>query len=356
TFHHAGFATLSITSEDMDYEEQAVESLWRDISEACIKLGEMNLIPARASRPGYFLRTYRYTHQGSEREGVYDFQVNCPDPSCKLNQQSWTGELPAGSVSGRRLDDGQNEHGVEVPEALRAGNQSALIARGTPIPAYTVDDQIYGKAPSLIISTVDKFARMPFNPMTGNLFGNVDHHSELVGFERAGAGPRANLPTAVQRPASRTVPIGRLPAPTLIVQDELHLIEGPLGSMVGFYETAIDRLISEGLSAPEDEDVSFRPKYVASTATIRKAEDQVKCLFDRSLNLFPPKGPTWDDRGLILERTSKSPHKAESGPGRLYIGISPIGISAQVLQRNLFSRLIHCGEVLRRSFEGDLER
>ena len=96
---------------------------------------------------------------------------------------------------------------------------------------------------SLIISTVDKFARMPFDARTGNLFGNVTHHSEIVGFQREGAGHSSIGPEDLTRPNSRIVPVNRLPAPTMIIQDELHLIEGPLGSMVGFYETVIDRLM-----------------------------------------------------------------------------------------------------------------
>jgi hypothetical protein len=360
TPHHSTFKTLSVETTDVDYEEQAVESFWKDLVRNCSGLGRLSLVPARASRPGYFLRTFRYNHGRRERVKAYDFQINCPDPECPLNKREWRGELPAGSINNRvpTIDRPDTTgFGIEVPEGLQACRGSEFIGRGMPIPAYTVDEQIYGKCPSLIISTVDKFARMPFDARTGNLFGNVTHHSEMIGFQRGGAGGKSAGPDELIRPNTRTVRIERLPAPTMIIQDELHLIEGPLGSMVGFYETVIDRLMSEGLSRDSDEfECRFRPKYIASTATIRKAEDQVQCLFDRRLNLFPPKGPSWDDRGLIVEQTSEGANSTGDSSGRLYMGISPIGVSAQGLQRNLFSRMLHCGELLRTTFAGGADR
>jgi len=364
TSHHSTFKTLSIGTKDVDYEEQAVESFWRNVVDNCSGLGRLSLVPVRASRPGYFLRTFRYNTGGREKVKAYDFQINCPDPECPLNKREWGGELPAGSLNNRvptieRPDTAG--FGIEIPEGLQARRGSEFIGRGMPIPAYTVDEQIYGKCPSLIISTVDKFARMPFDARTGNLFGNVTHHSEMIGFQRGGAGaPNKHPPLGpdgLTRPNTRTVRIERLPAPTMIIQDELHLIEGPLGSMVGFYETVIDRLMSEGLSRDSNEfECRFRPKYIASTATIRKAEDQVQCLFDRRLNLFPPKGPSWDDRGLIVEQPSEGANSTGDSSGRLYMGISPIGVSAQGLQRNLFSRMLHCGELLRTTFAGGADR
>ena len=149
--------------------------------------------------------------------------------------------------------------------------------------------KIYSRAPSIIVSTVDKFAQLPKDPKSGLIFGAAASHNRETGFSRDHRNGQIDLPN------------GLLP-PNLIVQDELHLIEGPL-SMVGFYEAAIDKLCSE-YPALEN----YRVKYIASSATIAKGEEQVKCLFDQGTNLFPPKGRDWKDRGFVSKMIMKKPH------------------------------------------------
>ena len=94
--------------------------------------------------------------------------------------------------------------------------------------------------------------------------------------------------------------------PDLIIQDELHLISGPLGTLVGLYETAVDRLCSW-----EVEGKTVRPKLIASTATIRKAGDQVHATFLRRVSIFPPNGLEAQDNFFALQRTP-----SEDLPGR----------------------------------------
>jgi hypothetical protein len=81
-------------------------------------------------------------------------------------------------------------------------------------------------------------------------------------------------------------PSERLAPPELIIQDELHLISGPLGTMVGLYETAVDALSTRSIDG-----TVVRAKVIASTATIRRAFEQVQALFARQLRVFPPLGP-----------------------------------------------------------------
>jgi len=75
-----------------------------------------------------------------------------------------------------------------------------------------------------------------------------------------------------------------------VIQDELHLIEGPLGSMFGLYETAVEGVITE---------MGGRPKYIASTATISDAEPQINRLFARKVFQFPPHGLDINDSFFI---------------------------------------------------------
>jgi hypothetical protein len=318
--------------------ERSVEDLWRDIYNLSRKSFQIGCV--RSSRPGYFYISkevkggnFQYT----------DFVIHCPDPQCPLNQSEWEGRLPAGRAEGRRTQSERPEprpegFQIEIPSAWRK-DTNLYLSRGIPIPACTVDEQVYSRLPSVVISTVDKFARLPFEPRAGGMFGNVDHHHDVHGFIRAGAGGKT--PSDLKDENCRIVSLPRgLAPPDLIIQDELHLIEGPLGSMVGFYETVVEALIKEGLPG------GAAPKYVASTATIRSADPQVQCLFDREVTLFPPKGPTWSDRGMIREIANEPAHSAGDRMGRLYAGLCPIGSSGLGFQRDLYASMLHASKKL----------
>jgi hypothetical protein len=113
-------------------------------------------------------------------------------------------------------------------------------------------------------------------------------------------------------------PCEPLRPPDLIIQDELHLISGPLGSLVGLYETAVDELSSWTVGGQR-----VRPKVVASTATIRRAGDQVARLFDRRLAVFPPPGIDARDSFFALQRDQSSDQDLR--PGRRYLGVCAPG-------------------------------
>jgi hypothetical protein len=112
-----------------------------------------------------------------------------------------------------------------------------------------------------------------------------------------------------------------LPPPDLIIQDELHLISGPLGTIAGVYETAID-----ALCARKADGKTIKPKIIASTATVRKADAQIRALFERTqVNIFPPPGPDRRDSFFAL---TISP---EQSPARLYVGVTAQGRSLKVV-------------------------
>jgi hypothetical protein len=274
------------------------------------------LVCARGSRPGYFFRTAPFR---AGRENDVDFEVYCPDPDCALNTgESWSEMTPDGPA--------------RVPEAfeVRPGESTRM-----PIPALTVDDQVYHRCPTMVVATVDKFARLSFEPRAAALFGVVDHYCDRHGYYRAGCPPTRSLPQnpADHPPGVTPVPVAPFSPPDLILQDELHLIEGPLGSMVGMYETAIDALSTRTVGGH-----ARRPKYIASSATVRRAGEQVQSLYDRRLSQFPPPVIEIDDNFFA---SGAEAHVLEAGPpGRLYVGICAPGRGAQTPIVRIWSRLL----------------
>ena len=163
-----------------------------------------------------------------------------------------------------------------------------LAATGESLPIWTIDEEVYRHAPALLIGTVDKFAQIVRNMSTRALFGG-----------------NSSAP------------------PDLIVQDELHLISGPLGSIAGLYEVAIDELCRRD---------AVRPKIVGSTATIRRAEDQIQALFDRETYQFPAPGLDAGNSGFAVTD--------QTHPGRLYVGVTTAGRSATYMLQALAASLL----------------
>jgi len=211
----------------------------------------------------------------------------------------------------------------------RADTQRAL-------PIITVDDDIYRRCPSLLIATVDKFARLPWKPETASLFGIVNRKCPRCGFLNHSSGHTENYHRGARRDIVEN--IGRLNGPDLIIQDELHLITGPLGTMVGLYETAVEYLSS--LTAN-----GIGPKIVVSTATIRGVEDQVKKLYNRKhLETFPPPAIDYDDSFFWWEAKD---------PGRRYVGLSYSHRSMKFALGRLYSSLLQRVFEIRETLQQD---
>lgn len=216
-------------------------------------------------------------------------------------------------------------------------------APGEGLPVMVVDEEIYRRLPSLLITTVDKFAQMPWNGSVQMLFGQVDGLCERHGFRSPGLAEAAEELeiNGVHRaknnaPPAKVLPQNLLRPPDLIIQDELHLISGPLGTLVGWYETAIDRLCTWEVNGKK-----VRPKVVASTATIRRAGDQVYGLFLRDLNVFPASGLEIGDNFFSLQRKS-----SETTPGRKYIGICAPGRRLKKALIRVYVAFLSAGQVL----------
>ncbi|GAB3000807.1 helicase-related protein [Psychrosphaera aestuarii] len=145
------------------------------------------------------------------------------------------------------------------------------------LPIQVVDEALYQQPPTLLIGTIDKFARLTWKAEAQSFFGS-----------------------------NKSKP------PSLIIQDELHLISGPLGTIAGIYEAGFDSIMK--IKGSE-------PKVIAATATIRSAEQQVNKLFGRSVNIFPPSGT--DESDSFFSKEDKT------NPGRIYLGIMPSGHTGQ---------------------------
>jgi hypothetical protein len=196
---------------------------------------------------------------------------------------------------------------------------NARHASGEGLPVMVVDEEIYQRLPALLIATVDKFAQMPWNGRVAALFGHVSHYCERHGYLTPDAEHTATGHPAIKQSAhgaARVLAVTVLRPPDLIIQDELHLISGPLGTLVGLYESAVDQLATWELDG-----VRVRPKVVASTATIRRAEQQVRSLFLRRVAVFPPQGLDAGDNFFALQRPPDA-----TNPGRRYMGIYAPGI------------------------------
>ena len=212
-------------------------------------------------------------------------------------------------------------------------------ARNSPlegIPVLVVDEEIYRRLPTLLIATVDKFAQMPWNGKVQMLFGQVDGYCTRHGFRSPEIEDADSHPKKDKHPAAKTIPSPLLRPPDLIIQDELHLISGPLGTLVGLYETAVDKLCSWEVGGR-----TVRPKVIASTATIRKAGDQVHATFLRRVSIFPPNGLDVRDNFFALQR-----EPSEDIPGRRYVGICAPGRRLKVALIRVYVALLSAAQVL----------
>ncbi|SOB56965.1 conserved protein of unknown function [Pseudodesulfovibrio profundus] len=186
------------------------------------------------------------------------------------------------------------DRSVSEIHARCTGKKPCPLRSDAPLPIWTVDEDIYKKHPTLLIGTVDKFAQILRRPETNALFG-----------------------------------INRNTPPDLIIQDELHLIGGPLGSMTGLYEALVDKLF---------ECNGIPPKIIGSTATIKRADEQVRGLFNRNTEQFPPPCIDADDSGFAVTK--------EGSTGRIYQGATTAGRSAKFALQAVSASLLQSAQAL----------
>ena len=212
------------------------------------------------------------------------------------------------------------------------------------LPAVVVDEEIYRRLPALLIATVDKFAQMPWKGETQMLFGRVNGYCERHGYRSPEIEDTDTHRAVGKFPKAVTKPTGPLRPPDLIIQDELHLISGPLGTLVGLYESAIDYLCSW-----EAHGQRVRPKVIASTATIRRADSQVNHLYLRQVNIFPPAGLDIEDNFFSRQRPP-----GEENPGRRYVGICAPGTRLKTVLIRVYVAYMAAAQQLYEKYGGQL--
>lgn len=226
----------------------------------------------------------------NDKEKYNKFQVlKCPWCGTKLVKDSKDGKLIG--QWGYRMRDSKHFY-------LSCPHESCDF--NSKLPIQIVDEELYDNPPTLLFGTVDKFAMLPWESAVGSFFAAFNGNR----------------------------------APELIIQDELHLISGPLGTIVGLYETVIEALCkAKGVN----------PKIIASTATIRRAKEQCSVLYNRDVVQFPAPGLNADDS--FFARESKISHQ-DGVFGRKYIGLMPAGKTKAMMEVRSLAALLQKAKMM----------
>ncbi|HKO18075.1 MAG TPA: helicase-related protein [Acidobacteriaceae bacterium] len=237
----------------------------------------------------------RMEREGRSAENPFAV-LQCPWCRAQMGPLEYSGRIPRGAPK----VVGYEEEGGTV--RFRCPDAGCAFARRLPI--YVIDDDLYDHRPDLVIGTVDKFASLAWMPRCRALFG---------------------LDSAGERTAS---------PPGLVIQDELHLIAGPLGSMVGLYEALVEDLCTDHRPGRP-----VRPKIVCSTATIRRYPEQILALYGRDhAVLFPP--PALEAGDSFFAAFAKDA-EGRLLPGKVYVGIHAPGLrSLETAEVRTFTSLL----------------
>jgi hypothetical protein len=223
---------------------------------------------------------------------------------------------------------------------------SEMRSPGEGLPILTVDEEIYRLLPSMVVATVDKLAQLPWHGYAGMLFGRVSEKCPRHGYRHPDMDERTDCRSKHQKSrtglaATTSQPVTRLRPPDLIIQDELHLISGALGTIVGLFEAAIDELCGWPYPGARNGTGRAGPKIVASTATTKRATEQVRGIFSRELAVFPP--PVLDVADTFFSRQVRV---APETPGRRYLGICAHGVRLKSAEIRLAEILLIAGQTL----------
>lgn len=241
------------------------------LKEAQEKIGEGNN-PDENSIQGAILKLNRvdstYSIASAEQKNVFQISA-CPWCGCKVITQRI-------NLTSKKEEFA---HAFDVNKGrfkITCINPSCAFHSQHGLPLDVVDESLYNHPPTLLFATVDKFAMLAHQELGHRFFNSLPNDKGLP--------------------------------PDLIIQDELHLLNGPLGSITGLFEILVERLCTKNGNSP---------KIIASTATTRNTQEQIGNLYGgRNVNIFPPQGITYDDNYFS---------KITNSSLRKYIGFMPTG-------------------------------
>ena len=272
-----------------------------------------------------------------------------PYPALQTTRCPWCGN-PL-SYKDVRVDTTEGRVRVYCPDPLASCpfSEGGEVADG--IPVLITDEEIYRLVPAFVIATVDKLARLAREGQAAALFGHVARRCERHGYvpqlDVRGSCDDDSCKVKDSHPAkngmspARVVATGRLRPPDLIIQDELHLITGALGTTVGLSEVAVDVMTTWRFTGADGRTRSVRPLIVASSATVRNARAQVRGLYGRGLTVFPPQVLSASDTFFSTEKPVDGSH-----PGRLYLGLSTTGVKLTNAEIQTAQVLMAAGQLL----------
>ena len=272
-----------------------------------------------------------------------------PYPALQTTRCPWCGN-PL-SYKNVRVDTAEGRVRVYCPDPLASCPFSEGGAVADGIPVLTTDEEIYRLVPAFVIATVDKLARLAREGQAAGLFGHVARRCQRHGYvpqldvrgscDDDSCNVKSSHPAKNGMPPARVVATGRLRPPDLIIQDELHLITGALGTTVGLFEVAVDAMTTWRLTGADGRARTVRPLIVASSATVRNARAQVRGLYGRGLTVFPPQVLSASDTFFSTEMPID-----EARPGRLYLGLSTTGIKLTNAEIQTAQVLMAAGQLL----------
>lgn len=223
-----------------------------------------------------------------------------PESKIPVDRCPWCGELI----------EFDNSKGSESNPNIEFRCKNPLCTFEDSLPVILCDDYIYKNPPTLLFGTVDKFAALAHNVST--------QKKEKDSRRIFGRGENLNNLT-----------------PDLIIQDELHLLLGPLGSAVSLFEAAVDQLCTRVDNGIPGEKIKIRPKIISSTATTRNTELQIRALYDRCVNIFPKNGIDYDDSFFAFYKRRLENGSPVFIAKRKYLGILPTGRTQMTTQMRL---------------------